>query len=252
MKARIKTAAVIAVLALAVLGVALLGFFPVNTGDEVFDGLINAVLPRLCLTVGLGALIVAEYKKLLAFPRVTKSALIFFLPCLLVPVANFPFSALISGTARILRADLIWLFIIKCLLIGIVEEFLFRGIVVDFIEGTLKDGKYKTVLIILISAAVFGLFHLINLFEGAPPAAVFLQVGYSFLLGCMLCAVYLKTRNIWGCILLHTLFDIGGLMISDIGAGNPQDAIFWVLTAVCGVLVAAHVAYGVLHADKIQ
>ncbi len=250
MKARVRTAAVIVVLGLAVLGVVLSGIFPVNTGDAVSDRLVNAVVPRACLAVGLGVLAVVCYKKMFAFPRVTKSALMFFLPCLLIPVANFPFSALISGAAAVNRLDLLWLFIIKCLLIGFVEEILFRGIVIDFIEETLKAKKHRVLLTVLISAAVFGLFHIINLLDGAAPAAVLLQAGYSFLIGCMLGAVYLKTRNIWGCILLHALFDIGGLMISDIGAGSPQDTLFWVLTAVCGVIVTVHVTYAVLTADK--
>lgn len=59
----------------------------------------------------------------------------------------------------------------------------------------------------------------------------------------MLAVVFLKTRNLWICVGLHMLFDAGGFLNSDLGTGNPQDLVFWILTAVAGVLCAVHIVW---------
>lgn len=230
----------------------LLYVFPVKTDDIELNALLNGILTRLVLATGLGTVMACEYKKLLAFPKISKSGAVCVLVCMLVPVANFPYSALASGQAEITRPDLLWLFLAECLLVGIVEEWLFRGLLLDLIEGAFKKDKYGVWYTVILSAAAFGLFHVVNLIEGAALPAVALQVGYSFLIGCMLATVFLKTRNLWACILLHALFDVGGLIVSSIGRGSPHDTIFWILTAVCGVIAAAQVIYTVYKMFKEQ
>ena len=51
------------------------------------------------------------------------------------------------------------------------------------------------------------------------------------------------TRNIFTAITLHTVYDIGGLILSDavgIGRGNQWDTLTIVVTAIIGVLVAIY------------
>ena len=81
-------------------------------------------------------------------------------------------------------------------------------------------------------------------------ADVLLQCLYTFLIGGMLIITMLKTKNIWLCVLIHTIFDFGGLLIVHIGIGNPWDTVFWILTFVGGALCAGHIVYTLLKLEK--
>ncbi len=245
-------AAVIALFLLGGAGVIMCAVFPVQTGDAARDRLTNGVLPRVCICVPLFVSLLWRWRGLLKFPRLSLKTWLWLLPPLLVALVNFPFSALIGGEAVITRGDLWWLFAINCILIGLTEEWLFRGILLDCFLGVAEEKKKSCFLPVLFSSASFALFHLLNLFEGAGIGDVLLQTGYSFLIGAMLAVVFCKTKNLWLCIFLHVLFDVGGLLISDIGAGNPQDTVFWVLTAVIGVLCAVHIIFTLVRLCRRQ
>lgn len=178
--------------------------------------------------------------------------LLWCLPCLLVAVVNFPFSALANGSAQVDRSDLTALFLFKCFSIGLMEEILFRGLLQTLLKDLFRTKKKPLFLTVAVSAALFGLFHLANLFGGASLPATLLQVGYSFLLGAMFSAITLKTGTVWTAVAVHTLFDIGGLLVSDLGHGAPQDTVFWILTAVFGVLCALHIIFYLKKLDSPQ
>ncbi len=201
----------------------------------------------ICLLVLFGQTYLLRFPKR-SFPR----ALLWSIPCFLVAVVNFPFSALITGSAQITRAELIPLFALLCIFIGISEELMFRGILHDFIKRRLSNRKNGYILSVLLSAAVFGLWHLVNLIYGAGFGATMLQVGYSFLIGAMLAVVLDKTKNIWLCALLHALFDFGGLLVDYLGTGNVHDLVFWILTAVFGVLCGAYILWNALILNKLR
>ncbi|MCH8611696.1 CPBP family intramembrane glutamic endopeptidase [Arsenicicoccus dermatophilus] len=103
---------------------------------------------------------------------------------------------------------------------GVAEETLFRGVVlVALLEraGVLGRGRAdvsRTTTAVLQSAAIFGVFHLVNL-TGTPdrPVAVLTQVGYTALVGVLLGAVLVRTGSLLGVAVLHAVFDL----ISDIG-----------------------------------
>lgn len=211
-------------------------------GDKTLGSLICDIVPRVAVSVLLVLLIVrTEYKSaLMPGVRGSSRAILWCLPCFAVAIVNFPFSALIRGTAVISRVDLLWLFIIKCLSIAVMEELFFRALLVPFAARRI-GGKYRSLWAILLSAAIFGVVHFVNLFFGANIGATFLQVGYTFLIGCMLAVMLLVTRNVWLCVITHFVFDIGGLIVTDLGHGVFQDMTFWILTAVVGVVCAAYI-----------
>lgn len=213
--------------------------------DGRADRLWKDTIPRF--TAGAAAGLVAclaGYGKLFAPERKGAGrALIWCLPPLAVAIVNFPFSALASGAAVVERNDLLWLFALKCISIGLMEELLFRGILFPVIGEMLGKRRYGGLIAAAISSAVFALYHLFNLLAGADVGATFLQVGYSFLTGGMFAAVLLRTRNLWACVGLHALFDFGGLLITDLGSGSVHDAIFWVLTAVAALICLIHVLF---------
>ncbi len=236
-----QAAAVILLFLLGGTGMILCTVFPVRTQDGTLNNLVNGLLPRICICVPLFGTLLWKYRELLRFPRLPFQNWLWLLPPLAVAVVNFPFSALANGTAVVVRGDLWWIFALNCLFIGLTEEWFFRGILLDFLLTSAKEKEKSCFLPVLISSVAFALFHLLNLFGGAGIGAVLLQVGYSFLIGAMLAVVFCKTDNLWLCVLLHALFDVGGFLISDLGSGNPQDLVFWILTAAVGVLCAVHI-----------
>lgn len=177
-------------------------------------------------------------------------ALLWSLPCFAVALANFPYSALLAGTARVGRPDLLWLFLLKCLSVALMEELFFRAMLLPLLHETLQKRRGGLLGALLLSSALFALMHLFNLFFGANWGATALQVGYTFLLGLMFGVTYCRTKNIWLCVAVHALFDVGGLLVADLGSGAPQDAVFWVLTAVAGVLCALHIAISAYRLQK--
>ena len=105
----------------------------------------------------------------------------------------------------------------------------------------LEKNKYRVLISVLSSSTLFALFHFLNLFFGAGVGETMLQVGYTFLIGCMLAVMMIKTGNIWLCVVVHALFYFGGMIVSNLGSGHFQDTTFWVLTAVAGLLCAVHI-----------
>ena len=76
---------------------------------------------------------------------------------------------------------------------GVMEEILFRGVIFRIVESSLG-----TALALLISAALFGLVHLVN-----PGATVLGAVAIIFEAGIMLAGAYLLTRRLWLPIGIH-------------------------------------------------
>lgn len=246
MKQRAKFWAAAAVLAAAAAAVII--FFCTDitfSPDQKCNTLIEDIIPRAALSAAFIALaLLCGFSQPFTLKKENFARnLVWCLPCMAVVAANFPFSALISGDAVVERPDLIWLFLIKCLLIALSEEALFRGFLMQAVAEYVKDRKYSYVLTVVISSAAFALFHLLNLFAGAGVGATLLQTGYTFLTGMMFAAVTCRTGGIWAAVGLHFVFDVGGLLITDLGSGNVHDACFWVLTAIAAVVCAAHLAY---------
>ncbi len=179
----------------------------------------------------------------LRFPlRTLPKSLLFCLLPLCVAVVNFPFSALASGSASVTHPERIPLFLFLCLTIGVTEELLFRGLLHRALRDVFKKKRFGDVYAVLLSSAVFGLWHLVNLLEGAGVGPTLMQVGYTFLLGAMFAVVYDRTENIWLSVLLHTLFDVGGTLLTYTGSGSPHDTVFWVLTVCVGAACAVFIA----------
>ena len=178
-------------------------------------------------------------------PKFRLIHLLWAIPCLGVAIANFPFSALASGQAVIERADLLPLFLVKCLGIALLEESFFRGLLVPLLQ------KKGDLFAVLVSAALFAAMHLLNLISGNY-GAVLLQVGYTFLLGCMFAVMLLFTGNVWLGMLVHFIFDVGGSIVTDLGHGPFQDAVFWGLTAAMGVLCAMHIVVTFVRMKKVH
>ena len=186
----------------------------------------------------------------LSFKTTNLRTVLWCLPCLFVALANIPYDGLINGTITITRMDLMFLYILYVISIAVIEEIVFRGILLYLCLDYLKNAKLKCFLSALITTTIFALFHFTNLFVGMDIGSVLLQVLYTFLIGGMLAVIMLKTNNIWICIFIHALFNFGGL-INEIADGSPWDSkLFWILTIVCGVLCAGHIIISLINLEK--
>ncbi len=245
MQRRKVTILLIAVVVVAV-GVSLLTYF-LNLSQPLkllFDGLSRLILAVLFVAVG----------RLVGFKRYLgckaeggARSVLRVLPFTLVVLANFPFTALILGNAKVLHPEYIPLLLIYCAGVGVLEEVIFRALLLPMLADLLKNSKSPQLFAILLSSAAFGLWHLTNLFGGAGIGETLVQVVYTFWLGGMFAIITYMTGNVWLAALFHALFDFGGLIVAELGTGEFQDVYFWVFTAVSALICAV---YGVLFLIK--
>lgn len=189
-------------------------------------------------------------KEMLFCNRKTLKGLAWSLPCFMVAFVNYPYSAIANGTATIDRGDLMGLYILYIVGIALLEEIVFHGVIFVLAKDYLKNKRHAPLLTTIITATLFSLFHLTNLFSGANIGDTLLQCVYTFLIGAMLTVTMLKLNNLWLCFLIHALFDFGGLLIIHIGSGNAWDTTFWILTIVSGLLCAGHIIYSLIKLDR--
>lgn len=143
---------------------------------------------------------------------------------------------------------------------GISEELLTRSIALGNMERCWREKKdmiYKTVI---FSAMIFGLMHIVNivfaLVRGLDMTnvipQVINQVIYNFGIGIFYGAVYMRTHNIWPCIIAHSLFDACSGIISATGDATSAGTDNAVETIISGnfswMRVIATIGYLVVYA----
>lgn len=165
-------------------------------------------------------------------------ALIYVLPALAVTVNNFPWVSFLSGDCSLdATAGQIAFFAFSCFCVGFFEELTFRGCALMLLLKSRRGSKLKIFMAIFWSSVIFGVIHLVNIFT-ASPGAVFLQIGYSALIGALCCVVLLETGNIWLCVIIHAIYNFAGGVVPAFGEGAIWTAPEIALTAVVGVAVA--------------
>lgn len=135
-------------------------------------------------------------------------------------------------------------FILYNLAIAVSEEFLFRGAIFTQMLDSWKNKKGFIWAAIIVSSVIFGLRHFLNLIT--KQNAVITTVGqvlFTFMAGFYLCAVYLRTRNIWVCIIIHFLEDFftGFWAMVSTSAAVAQ-TVDGTIANMC-LLVAVHLVY---------
>ena len=251
-----KKSHLIITILLFILGALCFIFFEALQTKILEDQLANKLLGSSISRIGLSLLFIwllyiSGGREYLVFNKRFLIFLAWSLPCFMVALVNFPYSTVINRTVTINRIDLLGLYILYVFAIALLEELIFRGVLLLIVKDIFKYKRHAPILIVVVSSAIFSLSHLTNLFMGAGIGSVLLQCLYTFLIGAMLTTVMLKTKNIWLCVIIHTIFNFGGLLIvSDFASGNNWDVWFWVLTIVSGLLCAGHIIYSLLKLDK--
>ena len=132
-------------------------------------------------------------------------------PLLLMALLNV--SERIDGSLTIdsSRPGLLVLYSAVNLAIGLCEEVLGRGVVLLVMLqkwGHTRRGIYQAVL---VSSALFGAAHILNLITGRLPLLANLtQIIYSVFFGVIFAACFLRNNAIWPVMLMHAAVDFGG------------------------------------------
>ena len=248
----LKYAITVVLTALAVTGFILFEIVHLRVFE---DDVTNQMFGRACYYLAIAALFlwlpyILGGSLYLSFKALRWKNVVWCAPCLLVALANFPYSALISGQLVIIKKELIGLYILYVIGIALVEEMVFRGVLLFLLLDVFRNKKLPFFFPVLISSIIFALFHIANLFTGASIGDVLLQVSYTFLIGGMFAVMAIKTKSIWMGVIIHAIFDFGGLLNTTIAEGSSWDVVFWILTITCGILCAGHIVMSLINLER--
>lgn len=142
---------------------------------------------------------------------------IYLIPCFIIAIDNFQFSAYFHGKMSLTRTEWIdfLLFGGYCLAVGLFEECIFRGVIFSIIAGLFPKNKKGFIYTYVTSSAVFGLAHVVN--------GISVQILYTVLTGGLFAFCLIKTRNIFCCAAVHGVYNFCGLLFGaekDLGLGN--------------------------------
>ena len=95
--------------------------------------------------------------------------------------------------------------------VGIREECIYRATLQNIVAKKYANSVKGIWITVIVSAILFGLCHISNLFFGIHPLSVLSQVISAICIGTLFSAVYLRSGSLWAPILVHALTDIAGL-----------------------------------------
>lgn len=122
---------------------------------------------------------------------------LFFLPMLILMTGNLwgGVTVVYGGVSQVFA-------VISMLLIGFIEELLFRGFL---FRALLKRDPIPVA--VTISAVTFGIGHLVNLFAGQGGMESLLQVFFAIAWGYLFTLVFYKSGSLLVCIAVHGMVD---------------------------------------------
>ncbi|MGO1494890.1 MAG: CPBP family intramembrane glutamic endopeptidase [Lactobacillus helveticus] len=88
---------------------------------------------------------------------------------------------------------------------GVSEE-TFRYLSIVTLLECLKETKHQVTFVVIISAMIFGAFHLLNVMD-EPFIAAISQVIMAFVRGLVWAIIYLYTGKLWAMMIIHGMYD---------------------------------------------
>lgn len=94
-------------------------------------------------------------------------------------------------------------FILSMLLVGFLEEVIFRG----FLFKAMCKDNVKTAII--VSSLTFGIGHIVNLFNGSGADLIhnLCQIGYAITIGFLFVTLFYRGKSLWPCIITHSVLN---------------------------------------------
>ncbi len=221
-----------------------LEIFPVQLTNDllVSDMILNSLSRAVSAVVFILILVSFGYSNIFKAKGVFSKTLLVAIPALLISINNFPLIAHFSGRTELINPlYTVVLLAFESLSTGLLEEIIFRGLLLIVLLQKLPHTRKGILSAILISSFAFSFIHIVNVFVGVSFSQVMLQVGYSFLVGAMWSVVFLKTKNIYIVILLHALYNFGGLLFNTLGTvSNQFDTPTVIITSILSVFVIGY------------
>lgn len=122
---------------------------------------------------------------------------------------------------QLLPLTQIIIFIITMIAVGIAEEFVFRGIILNLFIDKFDKSKKGIYISIALSSIIFGAVHVTNVFSGISIKSALIQAAIVSMLGALFAAIYLRSRNIWVVVIIHAFNDFSVLIGSGLfGIGS--------------------------------
>lgn len=116
-------------------------------------------------------------------------------------------NAAVNPELQLLPMPKIMLSILMLIGIGIREEAIYRGIIVNLYEDKYFNSHKGLLFTAVASGFFFGIIHLGNLFTGVRIESTLVQILVAWAVGMANCAIYLRSGSIWGMVILHMLID---------------------------------------------
>lgn len=112
--------------------------------------------------------------------------------------------------------------LLTALLIGIAEELLYRGTLLNyFFDFFGRDSKKNVLKAIFCSSFLFGISHITNILKGAAISGTIVQIINAVCVGVLFSAIYFRSnKNLWPAIIAHAFFDFASLISTGILTGN--------------------------------
>ena len=117
---------------------------------------------------------------------------------------------------KVVKSD--WLFVVLSNLVlafcvGLYEEGFMRGIFLNDLIKIFPNTKVGLWLAVIISSFLFGFIHVMGYipYIGINSISIIIQMAAKTIVagagGMLFAAIYLKTKNIWTCVMVHALYD---------------------------------------------
>lgn len=192
----------------AVLWILVYCFLSIPIRGELGDQSIWMLIALIVIAAGITVFVkknhLEEKYGLTGWPKNTKKYL-FFIPMWILVTGNMWGGCALSysGAAQVFA-------VLSMLLIGYVEEMLFRGFLFKALIP--KDGIK---IAVAISAVTFGIGHIVNLLAGQADLETVIQVFFAIAWGFIFTMVFYKSGSLIPCIIAHGLVDAFSKFAAD-------------------------------------
>ncbi len=176
--------------------------------DETLAQMVAGILVRSFILIAL--VIVMRKLQVSRFLGIDQKPSIKGVQPMLIPLVIILMS-LFGDTRVYINAGLglLTLFLIDNLLVALVEELTFRGVILPLIIKTRLGKKHIILVSVIMASSIFGLMHYLNLFrEPGNFLGITSQVVFATSIGIYLGGLLLRTRNIFFPIVIHFLVNV--------------------------------------------
>lgn len=134
-------------------------------------------------------------------------SIILGLPLLIIAISVFIVNLPSIFDPALNASNLITL-VLFCISIGLYEEFLCRGWLLNEFLEKYGSTRKQVITSIIISAIIFGVMHISNIWVGGQTVVeTIMQIIQATAVGVLFGAVYYRSKNIWAVVFLHGFYD---------------------------------------------